>query len=382
MNNIIKLISSLLLGAMLLIGCDKADDLPYYENGIEPSITVSANTIAPVPSDSLETGLVVNWTNPGYAADTAGFKYVIEIDQVGNNFSKANQRVLTGALSTSYLNKELNTFLLDRGFEFNTPYDMELRVISSYPNNNERRFSNVLPIRMTPYKVPPKVALPESGRLFLVGSATQGDWTNPVSVPTQEFSRISETVFAGVFDLKANGEYLVLPMNGLWDQKYSVANKGLSGLSAGGDFGFGLNDNIPGPATAGLYKIELDFQSGKFVVTPFADAELPSALFMVGNATPGQWNNPVPVPSQQFTRLNSVEYELTLELNGNSEYLLLPENGNWNKKYAVANNTLPGLREGGVMGFNLASNIPGPVNSGTYKIKVNFATHSYLVTPL
>ena len=87
MNNIIKLMSSLLLGAMLLIGCDKAADLPYYENGIEPSITVSANTIAPVPSDSLETGLVVYWTNPGYAADTAGFKYIIEIDQVGNNFS-------------------------------------------------------------------------------------------------------------------------------------------------------------------------------------------------------------------------------------------------------------------------------------------------------
>lgn len=370
-----------MLASLVITACEKADDLPFYNNGAAPAVTVSSSAIAPIPTDSLQTGLVVNWTNPGYATDSATYKYVVEIDEAGNNFADATQKVVNGAMSASYLNKELNDLLLARGFEFGTAYDMELRVISSYANNNERLVSNVLPIKMTPYKVPPRVELPESGELYLVGSATQGDWNNPVPAPSQKFSRVSETMFVGVFNLKAAGEYLVLPSNtGNWSKKYSVANKSVGGLAEGGDFGFGLNDNFPGPATAGLYKIVLDFQAGKFMVTPYADAELPSTLFMVGSATPGAWDNPVPVPGQQFTRLNSVEYELTIDLTGNSEYLLLPENGNWNKKYAVADNALPGLREGGAIGFNFPGNIPGPAASGTYRVNVNLGTHRYTVS--
>lgn len=382
MKHLFKILFNSLLAAMVLTACEKADDLPFYENGTAPAVTASASTIAPVPADSLAAGLTLSWTNPSYAADSATYKYVVEIDQAGNGFANAAQRVITGSLSTTYLNKELNTILLDKGLEFGTAYDMEVRVISSYSNNNERLISNVLPIKMTPYKIPPRVELPSSGKLFLVGSATGSGWNNPVQTPEQEFTRLDETTFAGVFNLKGGNEYLVLPVNGLWDQKYSVANKNLAGLAEGGDFGFGLNDNIPGPATDGIYLIVLDFQAGKFVVTPFKDAELPSSLFIVGNATAGDWSNPVPVPSQQFTRLNSAEFEITVDLTGDREYLLLPENGNWNKKYSVADNSVAGLREGGEMGYNLPANIPGPTTTGSYKINVNFATHRYKVTRL
>src|SRR5690606_28342251 len=125
--------------------------------------------------------------------------------------------------------------------------DIEVRVISSYANNNERLVSNVIPIKMTPYKVPPRVELPASGKLFLIGGATEGGWTNPVPPPAQEFSRLDETTFAGVFNLKGGEEYLVILENGSW-AKYSVANKTVAGLAEGGDFGAELNDNFPGPA--------------------------------------------------------------------------------------------------------------------------------------
>jgi hypothetical protein len=286
---------------------------------------------------------------------------------------------VSGTLSTTYLNKELNNILLDKGFEFGTPYDMEVRVISSYANNNERLISNVLPVKMTPYKIPPRVELPTSGKLFLVGSATGSGWTNPVQTPEQEFTRLDETTFAGVFNLKGGNEYLVLPVNGSWDLKYSVANKTVSGLAEGGDFGFGLNDNFPGPAADGMYKIVLDFQLGKFTVTPYTENNLPSALFMVGDATPGGWNNPVPAPAQQFTRLNSAEFELTLDLTGGKQYLLLPVNGSWDTKYSVQDNTLSGLADGGSFGYNLPQNFPGPTTDGTYKINVNFATSKFTV---
>ena len=94
---------------------------------------------------------------------------------------------------------------------------------------------------------------------------------------------------------------------------------------------------------------------------------------MVGDATPGGWNNPVPVPSQQLTRLNSSEFEVTLNLNAGKEYLLLPVNGDWGHKYAVADNSVPGLSNGGALGYDFGSNIPGPSADGNYKINVNFA---------
>ena len=151
-----------------------------------------------------------------------------------------------------------------------------------------------------------------------------------------------------------------------------MANNSVAGLSAGGDFGFNLSDNFPAPATSGFYKIVLDFQNGKFTVTPYTSV-LPTNLFIVGDASPGGWNNPVPVPSQQLTRVNSSVWEITIPLVGGKQYLLLPVNGDWSNKYAVPNNSVAGLAAGGEFGYNLNDNFPGPSTSGTYKITVNFA---------
>ena len=216
---------------------------------------------------------------------------------------------------------------------------MDVRVTSSYANNNERLASNTLKIKMTPYKVPPKVVLPSSNKLFLVGSASQGGWNNPVPVPTQEFVRLDETTWGGVFQLNGGMEYLLLPVNGDWSHKYSVADNSISGLNQGGNFGFDLAQNIPGPAAGGLYKIIVDFQAGKFIVTPFTSV-LPDNLYIVGDATAGGWNNPVPVPSQQLTRINSSVYEISISLTGGKQYLLLPVNGDWSHKFSVADNSI------------------------------------------
>jgi hypothetical protein len=168
-------------------------------------------------ADSNNTILTLNWTNPQFATDAASYKYVIEIDSTGKNFAKADTRTVTGKLTTSFTAKELNTFLLARGYPFNVPVDMDVRLKSSYGNNNELKLSNVLKIKMTPYKPLPKVVLPTSGKLFIVGSGTaaamQPGWNNPVPVPTQEFSRLDETTWGGVFQLTGGKSYLVLPTN-------------------------------------------------------------------------------------------------------------------------------------------------------------------------
>lgn len=370
-----KFKNSVLLLAIFSIAfaaCEKAKDLPFYQGGEKVALSSSNSAIAPAPADSNKTVLNLSWTSANYATDSSTVKYIIEVDAKGNNFQDALSKTVMGKFDTSFLAKELNGYAVAHMWTVGQKYDMEARVISSYENNNDQLISNVLPFTYTPYKVPPKVTLPESGKLFLVGDATIGGWTNPVPVPSQEFSRIDETTFAGVFQLTGGKNYLVLPENGNWDMKYAVNDNSSTGVESGGDFGFGFPNNFKGPTTDGWYKITLDFQHGKYIVTPW-NGHLPDNLFIVGDATPGEWNNPVPVPSQQFTRINSSEFELTLSLTGGKQYLLLPVNGDWGHKYAVADNGVAGLWAGGAFGYDFGSNLPGPTADGTYKINVNFA---------
>lgn len=383
MKPVIKILSLLAVMAISFMACHKVDDLPHYDNGSAPVLTASSATVAPAPADSNNVALTLNWTYPDYATDTNNIKYVVEIDSTGKNFANATTKQIIGSLSTSFLAKELNTILLGFGYAFNKPVDMDVKVTSSYVNNNEKLASNIVKIKMTPYKIPPKVELPASGKLFIVGSATQGGWTNPVAVPSQELTRIDETTFGGIFQLNGASEYLLLPENGNWDKKYSVTDNTLPGLNEGGNFGYGLPQNFPGPAAAGWYKIMVDFQAGKFTVTPFNQQHgLPSGLFIVGNATPGDWSNPVPVPSQQFTRLNSTRFELaSIALGNNKEYLLLPENGNWGKKFGVVDNTVANIKLGGTL-VPEGQNIPSPEAAGNYKIVVDFINNSYTLTKL
>jgi hypothetical protein len=375
-----------MLSLIVVTACDKVDDLPFYTEGSEPTLTTSATTIAPVPADSNKTVLVLDWTSPNYATDTATYKYIIEVDSSGRNFSKAVRKQVIGERSASFLAKELNTIMLNYGFEFNKAYDLDMRVISSYANNNERRNSNTVKIRATPYKIPPKVALPTTGKLYIVGDATQGGWTNPVPLPSQELDQIDETTFGGIFNLNGGREFLVLPLNGNWDNKYSVGNKLLPNLNQGGDFGFNLPDNFPGPATSGLYKLLMDFQSGKFTVSAFTQQHgLPDSLVIVGGATPGGWNNPVPVANrneQVFMRVNSTRFEIaSINLKAGEKYLFLPTNGDWGRKYGVEDGTKPNIGLGTTF-IPEGQDIPAPSENGNYKIVVDFLTGRYTLTKL
>ena len=160
--------------AGFLAACDKAETLPLHGSGTTSVLSASSTNVAPAPIDSNKIALTLNWTSPLYATDTTNYKFVIEIDSTGKNFAKADTRTVMGQLTTSFIAKELNTLLLNRGYAFNVPVDMDVRLKASYGNNNELKLSNVVKIKMTPYKVPPKVALPASLKLFIVGNGTAG----------------------------------------------------------------------------------------------------------------------------------------------------------------------------------------------------------------
>ncbi len=95
-------------------------------------------------------------------------------------------------------------------------------------------------------------------------------------------------------------------------------------------------------------------------------------LFIVGAATEGGWNNPVPA-NQEFTRVAEGKFELTITLK-KEEYLLLPVNGDWGFKWGMAgSNPLAG-------NVNWqGANFRAP-DAGRFKIEVDFFRGTYKLT--
>lgn len=363
MRKIFNLI--LFTGAGLFItSCDKADKLTYYSNGTAPDLAASTVTVAPPTADSNKVVLSLNWSDPKYGTDSNHIKYTIQIDSAGKNFSNPATFVVTKKLSTSFLAKELNNILLARKYAFNVPVTMDVRVVSSYVNNNEMLASNVIKIRMTPFVVPPKVAPPSSNKLYLVGGATAGGWGNPVPAPPQQFTRIDSVTYEGTFFLKGGQQYLMLPVNGDWGSKYSVANNSVVGLNAGGTFGANLPDNFPGPEKTGMYKIRVDFQSGTFTVT---QVSLIPLLYV-----PGDYQGWTPATAPTLGSLsNDGIYE---------GYINMPAGGSYQFKLTTGPDWSNALGDGGggtlsPSGGNLT--VPG---AGFYRIMANTNTNTWSAT--
>jgi len=195
MKQILKMFLFSTLLAMVLFACEKVGPLAVYKNGVSATLQASATTVAPKVADSLTTVLTLTWTDPQYATDAKTVKYIVQVDSAGRNFSNAVSIVLTNKASYSFVAKDLNAILLSFGFKYNTAYKVDIRIVSSYANNNDQIASNVLTLTMTPYVVPPKVTPPASKTLFLVGSATAGGWNNPVPVPTQQFTLVDSVTY-------------------------------------------------------------------------------------------------------------------------------------------------------------------------------------------
>ncbi|MDQ6609417.1 MAG: SusE domain-containing protein [Bacteroidota bacterium] len=151
----ISIALSFFLGAIIVVaGCKKVDPLPYYNDGSVVTLSASKTAVVPAVADSNNKLLALNWTSPNYGTNPGTYKFVIEIDSAGRNFAKPIRREVTGKLTDSITGRDLNTILLNYGGTIGTPYNLEMRVVSSYGNNNERFTSNTVKVAVTPYSDP------------------------------------------------------------------------------------------------------------------------------------------------------------------------------------------------------------------------------------
>jgi starch-binding outer membrane protein SusE/F len=372
----------LILGTGLLVtACNKIEPLPNYSKGTAPDLGVSSVSIVPAVADSNKAVLTLTWSDPKYATDSNHVKYIIEIDSAGKNFSKEFTKTVTKTLTTSFTGRELNTILLNYGYSLGTPIKLDVRVTSSYSNNNEKLSSNVVKVSVTPYSDPSKLA---TEKTTVTGtSATSASHSNTFTW-TASFPGYTGIV-SYVVQYDSAGKNFANPKQ---IAGYGGASVYMADVNQGDMNTTGLASGI-GVGVAGKvdYRIKATTASGAIAysntvsvsMTPFSP--VPANLYIVGDATPGGWSNPVPVPSQQFTKIDAYKFSITLGLNGGKSYLFLPNNGDWSKKY-------------GFVGANNANNVNGddfkpeggdmkaPAATGIYRIVVDFQTNKWTVTPV
>lgn len=381
-----KNISAIFLALLFLVaGCKKDEEKVVFSGGTTPTLSTSVANLNMLPADSNNNIFTFSWTDPAYSIssgnNTLDVTYIIEVDSATKNFATAKMVTVTDVLNVVMNGRTLNRLMTDLGYtDSSKAYSLQARVKASLYVTSSQLVSNTVNFVISPYSTKPTAMYDVPAELFIVGDATAGQWANPVPVPSQKFTRLDEFTFGGIFQLTGGKKYLFLPTNGIWD-KYAVQNAGAPGMAQGGDFIVNSGQDIPGPATSGLYKIIVNFVTGKYAVTEVTGAANipPANLFIVGDATAGAWANPVPVPSQQFIRVASAGFSITLPLVAAKKYLFLPTQGIWDK-YAVADASAPGAKQGGTLVVNTGQDIPGPDEAGTYKIEVEFVNKTYKVT--
>jgi hypothetical protein len=274
MKNIFKHLSIASAALLVLAGCSKEENKVYLQGGNTPVLSASTAAVRLTSPTENETAVTFNWTNPEYKFNTGisshDVSYTLEMDTLGANFSSPTKYVTTISkdLSKTYIEKDFNsilgnTMLLKSGRQ----YTIETRIIASIGTaSSAKLISNTFKVTATPFTPPPKVTLPTSGNLYLVGSASPGGWNNPVPTPSQQFNKLSNTLYEMTISLSGGGSVLFLPVNGDWGDKYGWSGSNNGNNPNGDNLSRGGGDILV-PAASGNYKIQVDFQLGKFTFT-------------------------------------------------------------------------------------------------------------------
>ena len=367
-----------MLIASVITACTKMDSLPFYSNGKPVVLTASSTNIAPAPSDSNKVVASFSWTSPNYATDSNTQKFILEVDSAGRNFSKEIVSTVIGKPSISFTGKQLNDMLAAFGFTPGQSFSFDIRVTSSYGNNNDQLKSNVISVKIASYLVP--ITLTPSATTDL--SLLVSNASNNAITFNWNKSEYGSNVINYALQMDVAGNNFANP------QTVKLGTNLTTSISVNDLNNYAIAAGIIGGSTKNL-----DFRIVSYLGTTYATpmvysnvasikvttfTPVPPALYIVGDATDGGWNNPVPLPSQQFSRIDAVSYGIVVKLTAGKSYLFLPKNGDWGHKYGGASATGGALlTDNAVPG----SNTPAPATTGMYQIVVNFQTGAYTVTP-
>ena len=279
-----KIISSLFILsalALLLVSCKKEENEIILEGGTNPIFTAStAGPLVLLKDNAADPVITLTWTNPNYMFNTGvssqDVNYVLQVDTEGSNFSSSflQESTFANDLSVILTHKELNTILSRMELMSGVEHNVEMRVKTTLVNGAAPLYSNSFLLKVTPYLdfvvEPPGTAANNyyDGELWAVGDAFASGWSNPLPSPydvNQKFTRIDILHYEAVLNFNATGGYKLIQQQGVWGTQYHALapNLALSGNFEKMD----ADPQFPSPGP-GLYKVEVNFQTGKYKLTP------------------------------------------------------------------------------------------------------------------
>jgi hypothetical protein len=286
MKNLIKSLFTLSVISVILVSCKKDENKVYFQGGTNPVLTASSTAaLVLLTANKNNPAVTFSWTNPEYQFNTGtssqDVTYTLQVDTAGANFTNPNrqEKSISKDLSVTLTVGDVNFFLTKMALASGIAHNMEFRIKASLANGNAALYSNVIKISVNNYLdfavEPPGTpgAVPQysDGNLWIVGDAVASGWSNPLPNPydvSQKFSRVGGPTdvlhYQATITFNATGGYKLIQTQGVWATQYHAMD-GTAKLS--GDFEKKDSDpQFPSPG-AGNYKVEINFQTGKYTLT-------------------------------------------------------------------------------------------------------------------
>ncbi|HEU4496974.1 MAG TPA: SusE domain-containing protein [Flavobacterium sp.] len=368
MKKILK-ISSLAFLLITGLACENDDQtIALPSGGPQLLAPAGASSFQLLPQNAANAVTTLVWNHADYSVQTA-VNYKVEVARGGTNFAT----IFSGGTTTQrflvWTVEALNSVALQAGL---TPFaagQLDIRIKSSLGDNNVlEAYSNVITINVTPYTT----SLP---KLYMVGSFLQAsgygsNWTAANGVPLAA-SAFGATDFEGYVNINdASAQFKFLPTNTNFDGDYGDTGASDGSYSGTIEQTGEVNAGLPAGQTAGYYRVQVNTNTLTYNLAK-------TEWGIIGNATPGGWDNSTPMTYDPTTKKWTVIAVMTAQSAPDNGWKFRANNG-WdiNLGNTTVNSTTGTLRYGG-------DNI-GIATAGTYKIELDLSNpraYTYTITP-
>ncbi|MEL7252278.1 MAG: SusE domain-containing protein [Bacteroidota bacterium] len=329
--------------SLIAFSCEDDRDLVTLQVGDAPAFTAPAAGLSvDITEENLnETLANFSWSPADYGF-AAGINYTLEVDVADNSFLEAIDLSSTTKFDATVSNDQINTIMLTKGLPGGVFTDMEFRVVANAGTQVEELISETLVISVSPVAVAidyPKLQVPGS---------YQG-W-DPANESTVIFSVESDGVYEGYLYVADDGAAHKYTDGPSWDVNWG--DTGADGmLDAGGDDIF-LGD-------AGVYRFSAN-------INDLTHSSLRTDWGVIGNATPGGWDNDTDMTYDPGTGMWSVDIDLIAD-----NFIKFRANDGWDVNLGD-DNTDAAMEYGG-------ADIP-ITESGNYTVTLDLTNAVYTYT--
>ena len=244
------------------------------------------------------------WT-PADFGFSAATTYQLVLDKAGNNFAEPTTVGASTGLSLVVTQGDLNTILLAKGLEGETPTDLELRIIATVNSDAAALVSEGVAVTVIPYTT--TIVYPQ----LQVPGSYQG-W-DPANDKTIIYSAKADGKYEGYMYIGEDNAQYKYTQGPTW-----TTNWGDTG--ADGTLDSNSPDNISAGGSAGVYLLSANLNT-------FTHTRQLANWGLIGDATPGGWD------SDQNMIYDPVANKLTITLDLVPGSIKFRTNDSWDFNY-------------------------------------------------